>query len=299
MLNLSIIIITYNSKGFITECLESIKRYTTGLEYEVIIIDNASTDNSYQLAKKFVFNSHELRVIENSSNLGFAAANNQGMKIARGRYILLLNPDTRLLENSLLKMISFMDKHLDVGISSCKLINSDGSLQPTGGFHPTLWRVFLWSTLLDDVPLISNLFGSYHPHFSSSLYKEVNKIDWVTGAFFLTRREVLDKVGMMDEDFFLYVEELEYCWRTKLKGWEIYYVPITKILHHGGASGTREETIWREFTGLKILYQKYFSLLHLLLLRLFLFIGSLVRILVFGMINPGKAKLYVNAVKKI
>ncbi len=296
IVDLSIIIVSYNTKGLLLECLSSIQKHTKEVSYEVIVVDNASKDGSVAALQKLEVAGKKLQVIANKENWGFGAANNQGMKKAKGRYILLLNSDTKLIENSLLSMVMFMDEHPKVGIASCKLVNADGTLQTTGGFFPTLPRVFLWATLIDDVPFVGDFFGSYHPH--KLFYSKERPLDWVTGAFFLARREVTSEIGLFDERFFLYVEEVEYCMRTRSKGWEVWYVPQTKIIHFGGASGTREGTVLREFEGLKILYKKHYSKVSLVFLRLFLFIGSVLRMFIFGIITP-RSRIYVHALGRI
>ncbi len=303
IVDLSIIIVSYNTKELLLKCIESVKKYTKDITYEIIVIDNNSTDGTVEALRKLKVTGYRLQVITNKDNKGFGAANNQGMKKAKGRYILLLNSDTKLIENSLLSMVMWMDEHPKVGIASCKLVNADGTLQPTGGFSPTLPRVFLWATLIDDVPFVGDFFGSYHPHRSfytksSSAYSKERPLDWVTGAFFLIRREVVREIGLFDESFFLYVEEVEYCMRTKAKGWEVWYVPKTKIIHFGGASGTREGTVLREFEGLKLLYKKHYSKMAFAFLRLLLFIGSVLRMFIFGIITP-RSRIYVHALGRI
>ena len=145
MADLSIIIVSYNTKKLLLGCIQSIEKHTQGVDYEVIVVDNASTDGSADLVRRLSLKKSDVRVIENTINKGFAAANNQGIKIAKGKYILLLNSDTKILENTLLKMISWMDKNEKVGVSTCKLLNADRSIQATGGYFPTLPRIFMWA----------------------------------------------------------------------------------------------------------------------------------------------------------
>lgn len=292
MIDVSIISVSYNTKDLLLKCLESIRKYVRGVRYEVIVIDNNSSDGTAEELKNIHF-----QLIENKENRGFGAANNQGINIAKGRYILFLNPDTELREDSISKMISWMDANPRVGISSCALVNPDGSIQPTGGFFPNIGRVFMWSTLIDDIPLASNIFGSYHP--KASFYEKERELDWVTGAFFMIRREVLREVGVFDEDFFLYVEEVELCFRAKMEGWNVTYIPKTRVLHRKGASGTTEGMITREFQGLKIFYHKHYGVIERLLLKVFLLYGCLVRIILFVIIKPSLAKIYARAITKI
>lgn len=300
MIDLSIIIVSYNSKDFILECLRSVKRWTKGIGYEVIVVDNNSQDGTVGELRNRQYDTHnKFQLIENKRNLGFAAGNNCGIKVSRGRYVLLLNPDTKLIENSLKGMIEWMDKHPKVGIASCKLVYEDGIVQPTGGFFPNLPRVFLWVTFLDDVPLVQEVFGSYHPHTYGNFYKKERPLDWVTGAFFLIRRGVIEDTGLLDEEFFLYVEELEFCMRAKKKAWKVWYIPSTGVIHYVGKSGTKEGALLREFSGLKLLYKKHFPRWQGIALRFFLLLGSLVRILIFGIIDSNRGKIYARALGKI
>lgn len=290
MIDISVITVSYNTKDLLLKCLKSVERFTKGVEYEVIVVDNASSDGTVNELK-----TQNLKLIENKENRGFGAANNQGIKIASGRYILFLNSDTELVEDSISTMVNWMDSNPHVGIASCKLVNSDGTLQPTGGFFPNIARVFLWTTFLDDIPLFGG--SAYHP--KPSFYKKERSLDWVTGAFFLARREVINDIKKFDEDYFLYVEEVDLCYRAKKKKWDIRFVPITSLVHHQGASGTTNGMITREFSGLETFYKKHYSIVEQLLLRIFLFIGCLARIVVFGIINRRLAKIYARAITKI
>ena len=178
VIDLSIIIVSFNTKKLLIDCINSIRRHVGGLKYEVIIIDNGSSDGSTQAISNIKHQSsnlpagrHGFKLIENKENLGFGKANNQGMKIAKGRYILLLNSDTLISSNVLGEMISWMGEHKDVGIASCSLKNKDGSIQGTGGYFPTLARVFSWMTI-QDLPFVDNIIKPFHPMHTKSFYKE-------------------------------------------------------------------------------------------------------------------------------
>lgn len=290
MVDVSIIIVSFNTKDLLLSCVNSVVKHTRGVSWEIIVIDNGSTDGSAEGLK-----SKKIKLITNKENAGFAHGSNQGIGEAKGRYILLLNSDTEFVENTLLKMVDFMDKNKKVGISSCKLLNKDGTTQATGGFFPNLVRVFLWSTFLDDIPFLN--FQSYHPSPNSAFYKTSHEQDWVTGAFFLMGQDVVKSVGYIDENFFMYVEELEYCFRAKKLGWKVFYNSETAIIHIGGASGARANPILGEFKGLKLFYKKHNSWISRLLLNLCLKLAAVLRILVFGLIKPkkGAASAYVRA----
>jgi len=300
MIDLSIIIISYNASEMLMNCLSSIKEQTSGLDYEIIIVDNASQQDNTRLIKNFKRKNKTppIVLIENKFNKGFAAANNQGLEIARGDYILLLNSDTLLVENSLLAMINWLKNHKDVGICSCKLINPDGKVQPTGGYFPTLFRIFLWATFLDDLPPISLLFGSYHPH-SWQYHKEFS-LDWVTGAFFLFRRKVLGKIGMLDSSFFMYVEEVEYCLRAKKAGFDVFFTPQTKIIHYGGGTQSdKSYALQAEIDGLKRLYKKHYPSWQYFPLICFLFLALLLRVILFGLLDTKRGIAYAKILAKI
>lgn len=273
MIDISVVIVDFNTKKLLQDCLRSIKAHTKRVNYEVIVVDNGSTDES-------ITGTTSTQIIRNKKNLGFARANNQGIKIAKGRHILLLNSDTRLVENSLKKMVEWMDKHRDAGIVSCKLVNSDGSTQPTGGSFPTLGRIFLWASFLDDLPFVGSIFGSYHPHVSDGFFENEHRQDWVTGAFMLIKGELIDKMGYLDEDFFMYGEDVEYCLRASNSGWQVWYTPSTQIIHLG--SKITERSIVGEFTGLVKIYQKHFASWQYPFLLFFLKIGAFLRIVFFG-----------------
>lgn len=304
MTDISVIIVSFNTKEFLENCLRSIKMYTKGISYEVIVVDNGSSDSTIEKLKnkqsltslkslKLKTTSENVKLIFNKNNIGFARANNQGIKEAKGRYVLLLNQDTQLVENSLLKMIEWIDKHQEVGIVSCKLINTDKSTQATGGSFPTLGRVFLWASFLDDLPFVGSIFGSYHPH-ADRYFDNEHEQDWVTGAFMLIKRKVLDGVGYLDEDYFMYGEDVEYCLRAKKDGWQVWYTSTTQIIHFG--SRMTERSIFGEFTALPKIYQKHFVSWQYPFLLFLLKLGAFLRIIFFGIrLKKEEVKAYVQA----
>ncbi|OGM05505.1 hypothetical protein A2125_00310, partial [Candidatus Woesebacteria bacterium GWB1_43_5] len=226
-MELSIIIVNYNTKKLTLECIESVKKYTQKLKYELIVVDNGSSDGSATALQKI----GNIKFIQNDKNLGFAGANNQGVKAAKGEFVLLLNSDTLLTANILAPLVAQMRKDRKLGIFSCALNSKDGSTQTTGGFFPSLPKVFAWMFFLDDIPFVGRIMRAYHPNLS--FYNSPHRLDWVTGAFFLTRREVWDKIGYLDEGYFMYVEELDFCFRAKRFGWEVFYDPKHSLIHYG------------------------------------------------------------------
>ena len=249
-------VLSYNAKPFLQKCLVSIQKYTSGIDYEIIVVDNNSSDET---AKWLItLKNPKIKVILSKINLGFCGGNNLALKEARGKYILLLNPDTLLLENTLKIMFEWMEKHPQVGVSSCTLLDSDKKLMATGGYFPTLGRLLMWALFLDDLPGISGVIKSYHP--KPYRYKDEFYPDWVTGAFFLVRRTAIDQVGMMDEKIFLYADELEWSIRFKKAKWKIAYTPITHIVHleRKSSAGVPTNAILGEIRGLRYIYSKHY-----------------------------------------
>ena len=204
-MKLSIIIVSYNSANYLRTCLSSIYRelnHDKNLHKstEIIVVDNASQDNSIGLIKERF---SQAILIVNKQNLGFAKANNQGIMKAQGKFLLLLNPDLELGNKSLSQILDVIEKNPNVGVTGCKLINSDGSIQPSSGYFPNLGRILLWMTFIDDIPFLSHLLKPYHVE-SKSFYSQEQKVDWVTGACMLVRSDAVVKAGIMDEQIFMY-----------------------------------------------------------------------------------------------
>lgn len=298
--DISIVIIS-SKKDYLLDCLKTVYSALKGIKNEIILVDNASQDKIGVLAKnKFP----EVKVIRREKNGGFGENNNLGMKVAKGRYVLLLNDDTKIINKNIFKeMINWMDEHPKVGISTCALVNPDlKNYQGSGGSFPTLLRVFAWMTFLDDIPGVDNLIKPYHPlhgwspfHTNEGYFKKSHKQDWLTGAFFLMRKEAMDSAGLFDEDFFLYVEEVELAYRFAEKGWEAWYLPKWKTVHYGMVTNGSEKATIFEMQNLKLFYQKHFPSWQLPILTFFLKLGIVLRIVLYGVINPGVAKIYAKA----
>ncbi|MEK7497351.1 MAG: glycosyltransferase family 2 protein [Patescibacteria group bacterium] len=269
MLDLSIITINYKTNELTRACIDSVKKYTKDIKFETIIIDNSE------------------------DNRGFAGGNNVGIKKAKGRYILLLNSDTYLHDDVLSKMVSYMDKNPEVGISSCSLKNVDGTPQVTGGHFPTLVKVLFWM-VLQDFPGMEGLIGQFHPKKNGD---GITDMDWVGGTFFMIRHDMVRNVGLFDDSYFMYTEEVDFCFRAKKLGWRVSYAPVGSITHIGGASSKSSEfVVLSEIKGIKIFFKKHFSKWQYPILRLILKIGALGRIILFGILKGGEyAKIYAKA----
>lgn len=260
-MDLSILIVNYNTRELTLDALRSVYRSQTNYTFEVILIDNHSTDGSVEAIKEEF---SQVKIIENQENVGFAKANNQGIRRAAGRYILLLNSDTIIQPDTLEIMLRFMDQHPNIGASGCKVVLPDGSLDKAcrRGFptpSASFYYAFGLAKLFPHVPK----FNQYQLSYLDP--DDDYPVDCLVGAFMLVRREVIDHVGMLDEDFFMYGEDVDWCYRIKKAGWEIYYYPKTSIIHYKGAGKKRKSRkVVYEFHRAMILfhrkhYQKSYS----------------------------------------
>lgn len=231
-MELSIIIVNYNVKYFLEQCLHSVLQASMNIDPEIFVVDNNSVDGSSQLIrKKFP----EIHFIENKENVGFSRANNQAIRKAKGKYILLLNPDTIVEEDTFSKIIEFMDNHADAGGLGVKMIDGKGTFLPESKRGlPTpevaFYKMFGISKLFPN----SKKFGKYHLSYLKE--NEIHEVDVLAGAFMLLRKETLDKIGLLDETFFMYGEDIDLSYRITLGGYKNYYFPETTIIHYKGES---------------------------------------------------------------
>jgi GT2 family glycosyltransferase len=224
---LSIIIVSWNTEKLLDSCLQSIYNNPFSGEYEIWLVDNASSDGSVEMVKtKYP----TVKLIENQNNPGFAGGNNQAIRLSKGKYVLLLNPDTEVKPEALNKMVSFLEGCVKAGAAGAKLVSPDGSMQHS--CHPSLtlpremWRLFHLDKLRS--------FGMYDMHqWDKNMPRQV---DVLQGAALLLRKSALDQVGLMDEDYFMYTEEVDLCYRLKKGGWQLWWVPEAEVLHYGGQS---------------------------------------------------------------
>ena len=223
-MDLSIIIVNWNTKDLLLQCLESVYQTIKRIEMEVFVVDNGSIDGSVVAAKERF---PEVKFIQNEINLGFAMANNQALRLAKGRYLLLLNPDTQVKKGAIERLISFMDAHSEAGGAGAQLLNSDGSRQNSIANFPSL------ATELLNKSLLRWLFPKAFPGKERN-YPEPIEVDSVIGACMIIRQDAIEQVGLLDEDYFLFLEETDWCYRMKRAGWKIYHVPQAEIYHFQG-----------------------------------------------------------------
>jgi GT2 family glycosyltransferase len=230
-MDVSIIIVNWNTKKMLSACLRSVYANVREINYEVIVVDNASTDGSQEMVRH---DFPQVIFIENEDNWGFAAANNQGIAIAHGRYVLLLNSDTIVLDDSIANTVVFADDHPQVGIIGCRELNPDQTLQPTCFMFPSVFNMLLSGTYLYKLFPKSRFFGRERMTWWDR--KDVREVDIVTGCYMLVRREAIEQVGLIDERFFLYGEETDWCYRFKKNGWKVMFAPVGQIIHFGSGS---------------------------------------------------------------
>ena len=232
MTDLSVIIVNWNVRDLLRRCLRSLYSSATesGLAVQVIVVDNGSTDGSVEMVRSAFPAVH---LIVNRDNRGFPAANNQGLAVAQGRYSLILNPDTEIVGDALATMVAFADAHPDVGIVGPQLLNPDGTVQSSRRRFPTLATAFFESTWLQ----------RYGPRRILEHYYVLDRpddraqdVDWLYGAAFMARREAVAQVGLLDEGYFMYSEELDWCRRFRDAGWRVVYLPTAQVIHYGGKS---------------------------------------------------------------
>lgn len=237
-MKLTVIIVNYNVKYFLEQCLLSVNKACSGIDSEIIVVDNNSVDGSTKIVKeKFPL----VTLIENKENLGFSKANNQGIKISHGEYILILNPDTVVEEDTFRKSLTFMDAHPDAGGLGVKMIDGKGKFLPEskrGLPTPSVafCKIFGLSRLFPK----SKIFGRYHLGFLDK--DKSHEVDIIAGAFMLLRRKTLDKTGLLDEAFFMYGEDIDLSYRITKAGYKNYYFPETRIIHYKGES-TKKSSI--------------------------------------------------------
>ncbi len=244
------------------------------IDFEVIVVDNASTDNSVVNVKKHFA---DVKIIQNSKNMGFGAANNCGIKEACGEFILLLNPDTVVLDEAISKTITYLRMHPNIKICGCKILFPDGSIQRSVRSFPTLWNVFSESTFLYLLFHKSELFGEYYQ--SNFDYETPSRVDWVLGAFMLIRREVFDVIGGFDNNFFMYSEEVDFCYRAQEAGFETWYIPYGQIIHYwGGANEVNRRVILWTNASQMLYFQKHFKGINKILIICIKYGGIVIRI---------------------
>ncbi len=278
-MDLSIIIVNFNTRELLSDCLKSIFKKEMKYEFGVVVVDNGSSDGSAEMVKN---NFPKVRLIRHKENSGFAGGNNSGLKAIGARYYLLLNSDTVVPVGSIERLVDFMETS-GFGVGSCKLKGSDGSFQPNAGDLPFGLPLFFWITGWDDIlPKIREKLPSFHRKFKS-FYTGEKEVGWVSGSVMIIKDIVYEKIGGLDEKIFMYCEDTDYCIRAKSAGFKVGWTDKAEITHLGGGSSKDPQfTQWvGEFKGLKYLYKKHRGVLPALILNIFIKLFIIVRMLAF------------------
>ncbi|RPI01270.1 MAG: glycosyltransferase, partial [Ignavibacteriae bacterium] len=252
----SVIIVNYNVRDFLSQSLLSIQKALKGIRSEIFVVDNASDDGSAQMVRHRFPNIH---LIANTDNLGFAKANNIGLRKARGQYILLINPDTIVQEDTIRVMVEFLNSHPEAGLAGCKILNPDGSFQPAcRRSFPTPWVAFTRIFGLSKLFPHSKLFGKYNLTYLNT--EETYPVDAVSGSFMMVRKETFENIGGLDESYFMYGEDIDWCFRIREAGWRVYYVHSTQIIHYKGESTRRSslDEIHTFYEAMRLFVEKHF-----------------------------------------
>lgn len=269
--DMSVILVCWNNKDYLEPCLNSLYNSDLRFRYDVVVVDNGSTDGSQGMLKDEF---PEVKIIQNDHNVGLSRASNQAIKASNGRYVLLLNNDTIVNGPSLNRMVEFMNNNSNVGAVGGKLLNSDGSVQSCYYNLPSLREEFLVATRLGQV------FWEGYPGIIHD--DDLRSVGWMCSACLLLRRSALDKVGLLDEDYFIYSDEVDLQYRLKKAGWGLYYLPNVDTIHFGGRSMNRWRRRKMVYRGKMLFYRKNYGPVRTGLLRLMLGGMSLVKMLPWG-----------------
>lgn len=271
-MDVSIIIASWNTRDVLRNCLKSVYEQTKDILFEVIVIDNASSDGSIEMLKA---DFSQVILIGNTDNRGLAAANNQGISLAKGRYILLLNSDTIILENAVAKTIVYADKHSSAAVVGCQVWENSDTIQMTCFRFPSVVNLFLSTFRLNRVFKHNRILGR-----EWMLWWDRNnerEVDVISGSFMLVRRKVIDEVGLMDEDYFLYYEETDWCYRFAKAGWKMLFWPKARIVHYDGGRNSSKQEAEKMFVqfqkSLLIFFKKHYGWLNYIAARLLLIVS--------------------------
>jgi len=282
MKKLSIVILNYNTKDLTLACVNSIMENTSGVDYEIIVVDNGSKDK--------LMKSSDYELVSNSTNLGFAGGNNSARKYAKGNYVLFLNSDSKVRKNTLKETVKYLDEHKDVGAITCKIVLPNGNLDKDARrSFPTPWIALTHFSGLDRLFPKSKVFAKYWYGYKSS--DEIQEVDALQGAYFLTRREILEKTGWFNEDYFLDGEDIDLSWKIKNAGYKIIYYPRVSALHIKKASKRQRKlkVVMAGVNSMEIFYKKRLWGSYPLLLNFIVIVGIyLMKAIRFGKAVVGK-----------
>jgi N-acetylglucosaminyl-diphospho-decaprenol L-rhamnosyltransferase len=278
-IDVSVVIVSYNTSDLLNNCLSSIEAWLEANSHtgEIIVVDNASTDGTASMIRRRF---PDITLIQNRHNAGFAAANNQGMRAAHGRHICLLNPDTTVLGDAFGQLADYLDDNPGVGIVGPRLMYPDGTVQPSRRRFPTRLTGYLESTIIQDYWPDNRVVRRYY--LADQPDNRTQTVDWLVGACLMVRRSAIESAGLLDERYFMYSEEVEWCYRMKQYGWSIVYLPSATVVHHEGASSSQNVPQRQiHFDSSKVLlYRQLYGKVSAWSLHVFLLMTYLVRIII-------------------
>ncbi len=252
MKDVSIIIVAWNVRELLHNCLKSVYEQTRGIEFEIIYVDNASQDGSVDMVKQRY---PRVRIIRNEKNEGFIKANNQAIKVAEGRYVLLLNSDTVILDNAIAKTVKFADKNPEAAVVGCRVLSADRTLRRTCFMHPSILNMFLAATYLSKIFHKSKFFARERMTWWD--FNDAREVETVSGCFSMVRIKAIEQVGLMDETYFVYGDDPDWCYRFRKNGWKVLFTPDAEIIHYGGQNTKRmSEQFLLQLYGSKLIFIK-------------------------------------------
>lgn len=293
----SVVILSHNTSKVLKNCLDSLYKFNTSISFETIVIDHNSQDDSVKMLTNFQKDHKNFTLVVKKDNPGFGAGCNRAAKIANGKFLIFINSDTLFIDNVFNSLETRLSTLKNLGIYSLKLLNQDKSFQASGGSFPNLANLFLWQFGIDDIPFLGNIFSSFHPKETGSVYKKGP--DWVTGAFMIIPKDVFEVVGGFDEKIFMYTEEMELAYRISKLGKRVIYDPSNQIIHLGGASSGNYLALTSEVQNIIYFWHKHKPAWQLPIVKFFFAVGSLLRLLFFGIIrqNESSRKAYFECIK--
>src|SRR3990172_7738260 len=277
MIDLSICIVSYQARDLLRDCLRSIYETIDSLSFEIIVVDNYSEDGTLEMLKDEFPN---VRLLVNDHNTGYTRPNNQAMRESKGRYVVLLNPDTLVKPNAIAELFAFLETHPEVGIVGPKVLNRDGSLQKQcRRSEARPWDAFCYFSGLSRIfPHDKRFSGYLMTYLSEDLTHEAEA---VSGSCMMIRHKVIDQIGYLDELFFAYQEDTDYCRRARLAGWKVFYDPSAQIIHYGGEGGSNVQpfrSIIEWHRSYYLYYRKHFARDYLFVFNAIYYMGMLIKL---------------------
>jgi GT2 family glycosyltransferase len=296
--SLSICIVTYQACDYLRDCLNSLYAHSPDGEFEIIVVDNHSTDGTIgMLENQF----HQVQLITNPTNNGFTVPMNQALRQAQGQYLLQLNPDTIVHAQALNQLIQFMETQPKAGICGPKVLNTDGSMQkPCRRGESTPWAVITYFLGLSSLFPKSKLFGGYLMNYLDE--DEIHEVDGVAGSCMMIRREVVDQIGYLDERFFAYQEDADFCFQARGAGWKVYYVPTARITHYGGQGGSRVQpyrSIFEWHRSYWLYYRKNLAANYFFLFNWLYYLAMVIKLIFALLFNLARKEKFAGRQKPI